>query len=224
MKFGFVGAIRALEITTKMTERGVEYHPHFHCYFLYKKGTKKLLTDNKVHINKFSFKERSSQVTKFSDFEIFMQKLWYLIYNGDSKNKVTKKAIEELDLGYSGVVSPVKPGKYHEVFKYVMKGPFKDNVFAEDYDSFRYLYDTLHGRKVIQGYGLFHNFKFEVDDGESERLAEYEQLIQELTANEKPEELCEKLYTVIDSMQRGVRYISKRRIGPEDKKKKGKKK
>lgn len=224
-KFGFVGAIRTLEITSKMTEKGIEYHPHFHCYFLFKKGTKKLITQNKVHINDFSFSKRSSAIRKFSDFEIFMQKLWYLTYNGDEKNKVTLKALEELKQGYSGVVEPVKPGQYHEVFKYVLKGTFKDNVFAEDIDSFRYLYDTLHKRKIIQGYGIFHNFKFSVDDGESERLAEYESLIKSLSSVEDPKAMYEQLDYVMDSMQRGVRYISKRRIGSsEDKKKKDKKK
>ena len=207
---GWVGTVRTLEIKSKITDKGIEYHPHFHCIYIFKKGLRGLTKPNLKNVNSFSFNEGKKGVQRFfSDFEILMQKLWYLIYNGI---KVTCDNIMDLKEGYSGTVDKCKPGQYHEVFKYVIKGTFKDSVFAYDYDSFRYLYDTLHGRHVIEGYGCLKGLKFNADEEDSEALAEYKKIVDELNANEKPWEGHENVNDVLANMGAGITYISKNKI------------
>lgn len=226
---GWIGTIRALEITSKITDKGIEYHPHFHSYMVLKKGLKNLTKPNIYNVNSFSFKEGKKGVQRFfSDFEILLQKIWYLVYNGI---KVNRKNLAELTEGYSGIVEKCKPGKYHEVFKYVIKGTFKDSVFAYDYDSFRYLYDTLHGRRIINGYGAFRGFNFDSDEEEevSELVEkEYSQILAELNAVESPFCGYDNVNDVLSNIGAGITYISKRKIAKdifhtEEKSKRGKK-
>lgn len=213
-QFGCVGIIRALEISTKLSDKGLEFHPHFHCIYVMEKGLRGLCKPKLENVNVYSFSQKNG-FRAFSDFEIFMQKMWFLLYEGF---KFTLDNLESIREGYSGTVDKCKKGKYHEVFKYVMKGLFKDNMLSFDTDAFQYLYDTLHRRKVIQGYGIFYNCKFESDEfelSEEEREAEYEKIIDELRSIERPWCGYEKPTDVLESMGRGITYISRRRIAEE---------
>ncbi len=62
----------------------------------------------------------------FSDFEILLQKVWRLRYEGI---KLTQKNIEGIKEGCS-VICDNAAGKYKEVFKYATKEIFKESEGA----------------------------------------------------------------------------------------------
>ena len=112
-KYGFFGAVRALEITREKA-RPDYFHPHFHCLFILKKGMK--LDEGRKHITSFSYddedykrrhrKKVDGQVSRyFGDFEILLQKIWRLRIEGV---KVNKKNIENLSEGYSVICNNAK--------------------------------------------------------------------------------------------------------------------
>ena len=94
-QYGYEGAIRSLEVTY----RADDYHPHLHCII----ALEKPLDDNRYIENTYS-KSRKNGYRKFTDFEILIQKIWYLLNNG---KRVTKKAIDNLDIGYSCTVDSI---------------------------------------------------------------------------------------------------------------------
>lgn len=195
-KYGYAGAVRALEVTTNAENT---FHPHFHCIALLRKGYK----PEREHINSYSF-DHGQLARKFSDFEILLQKVWYLLMNDIP---VTRESIADLKEGYSVICDPVDKGEYHEVFKYACKGAFKDGTIY-DRTIFRALYYALHGRHMIQGYGVLHNFKDE--DGailEEDLTQNYEAMIAQLRYLEDPVFLVEHLDRVLD--EKNCRYVSK---------------
>ena len=203
--FGFVGAIRAVEITTKQVGNEFEYHPHFHCLFLFRKG----LDKKRKHINDYSF-NNGKLVRYFTDIEIFLQKVWYLLYNGI---RLTKEEFDNLKLGYS-VTCDDSRGKYHQVFKYVLKGTFKKGQPLFPYDVFKNLYYALYRRKMIQGYGILNKFKFD-DDIPSEKIDEYYQaVVSELRSIETPEDILSNLDEVLKDLDERpyIKYISRQKI------------
>ena len=164
-RYGYFGALRALEITKNSDTQ--KFHPHFHCLFIFKKGVN--LTAKKCYINQFSFDKEhvkrkhhrgsNDEPRKFTEFEILLQKIWYLLLNGI---KVNQKHIFELKQGYSVICDKAKKGEYHEVFKYATKGIFNGSGAAGFYD-FVALDSALKGRRVIQGYGALRSIDFESD-------------------------------------------------------------
>ncbi len=78
-QYGYLAAFRALEITYNMTDK--TYHPHLHCVFALRKN----LNFKKQYINKFSLGKKCK--TYFSDFEIFIQKLWRLLVDNITARK-----------------------------------------------------------------------------------------------------------------------------------------
>ncbi len=210
-KYGYVGAVRALEITKNRIEG--TFHPHFHCLFVLRKGLK--LNKGKKHVNRFSFNNpdiKKSHHKKvygeperyFSDFEILLQKIWRLRYDGI---KLTEKNINSIKEGYS-VICENASGKYKEVFKYATKGIFKegDENALGGYHDFLPLFQTLHGRRLIQGYKLLNGFDFEdLNQNVDEKYMEIRATLQELEKpikvfefrNEIEEELVKKRYTYI---------------------------
>lgn len=223
-QYGFIGAVRALEITKNVAEN--TFHPHFHTLFLVRKGLK-LDTTGKTHLNKYSF-DSVRKIVKpyyFSDFEILLQKVWRLRYDGV---KVNKASIEALPLGYS--VKCVKPKNYHEVFKYATKGVFKDgDIPAHGYEDFKALQATLENRRIIQGYGCLNGFKFDDEKFDFDYIEtlsevvkcfyadkikadeEYKRLIEELRDLEPdPLKLFEKLEEIYDNLDyENIKYISR---------------
>ncbi len=176
-KFSYSGAIRSLEVTFK---RKV-YHPHLHCIIALDKPL-----DNNRYISNTYSKSKKNGYRKFTEFEILIQKIWYLANNGQ---KVTKKAIESLDLGYSCTIDPIDESSAYEVFKYMTKTNDENNNILT-YTNFKDLYFGLYRVRQIQGYGCFYNIKDddsivnEVDDL-------YDVIISILRAKESPLEVCE---------------------------------
>lgn len=144
--YGYIGAIRSLEVTFK----GDSYHPHLHCIFAFNNS----LINNRYIENIFSYSKKNGY-RKFTDFEVLVQKIWYLLNN---KIKVTKSSINELDLGYSCTIDSIDESSVHEVFKYMTKSTDEDkNILT--YENFKALYFSLHRVRQIQGYGCFYNVK-----------------------------------------------------------------
>lgn len=202
-KFGYAGALRALEVTYNHKTR---FHPHFHCMVLFRKG----LRLDKKYKNKFSFDE-GQEVRKFSALEITLQKVWRLLIDG---NKVTREAVQELGEGYSVIIDPIAKGEYHEVFKYACKGAFDPREGAPIYDEgvFRALYYSLRNRRMIQGYGILHNFKDEEGKILEEDLqANYAEMVAELQAVETPVFRVETLQEILreTKQKKPCKYVSR---------------
>ena len=201
-QFGFVGAVRNLEITVKNKNGKTEYHPHFHCIFLLRKD----LDMSGVNYNVYSYKRNKNEVTAFSDFEIFLQKFWKLIYTG---KKFTKENFESFDLGYSCIAQKASKEDIKEVFKYTVEGIFKDD-FELSYNIFATLYNALHRRKIIQGYGILNKFKFDVNS-DDDKIDRYIKVVEDLNTVEKPIFHVMKFDNVLSEMESGIRFISKYR-------------
>ena len=199
-QYGYAGAIRALEIVPK--EHSL-YHPHYHCIIALKKGIE-LPGEN---YNKFSWDEYTKTVTPFSDFEILMQKIWYLIMNN---TKVTKDVINELKQGYSCRIRQLGKNDYHQTFKYVIK-PVKDVGF--NINSFQDLDDALFGMRSVQCYGCFHGLKLSDEDIDDETDTVYDNLIDVFKAYElpvlwsgSPKEVREQI------IKKKIFFISRKRV------------
>lgn len=203
LAYGYKGAIRSLEITTKRIPGGVEFHPHFHSLFVLRKG----IPNVRKHINDYSFSNGVLR-RKFTDLEILLQKEWYLLYSGE---RFTAEAVNDLQQGYSVTVDKAE-GNYKEIFKYPIKGESRrdsmmDVVFS--YDVFAVLYCALHRRKVLQGYGLL-NFGDEETDEDREIDQIYQSLVSELQTIEDPERQYLRLEEIFSDIEHDdVTYISK---------------
>src|SRR5699024_10807400 len=81
-QYSYSGAIRSLEVTYRRDD----YHPHLHCII----ALEKPLDDNRYIKNTYS-RSRKNGYRKFTEFEILIQKIWYLLNTGE---RVTKKAID----------------------------------------------------------------------------------------------------------------------------------
>lgn len=190
--YGYSGALRSLEITFKNDS----YHPHIHAVIALDKNydnLKEMNANNSFNINSYSynnyFKDGAycKDLTRvFSDFEILIQKIWYLLIND---KKVTLKAIEELKEGYSCTLDSIYDSSYYEVFKYMTKAmDEKDNVLS--YDNFKTLYYSLYRVRQIQGYGIFYNFKDD-DSIVDEVDSIYNSIRLALEQKENPEEVSQ---------------------------------
>lgn len=207
LQFGYVGAVRGVEVTSKRTSQGMEYHPHFHCLFVFRKG----LDKEKKFINDYSFSNGKIN-RKFTENEILLQKTWYLLYNGE---RLTESKLSDLMQGYS-VIAEDSKGKYHQTFKYALKGTFKKGAPIFEYDEFKTLYKALYRRKLIQGYGILNRFKFEEDITEEEIDELYSQIIEELKRVEDPEAVTIRLDEVISDLESSnIKYISRSTIRKE---------
>lgn len=172
---GYLGAVRSLEVTFK----GDSYHPHYHVALVLKD-----IDLDKRYINEYSYNYGELD-TYFSEIEIFIQKIWSLIWND---KKIIKKNIDNLELGYSCKLDKFKDNEYQELFKYLIKGT---NEKEENltYDNFKVLYESLHRVKQIQGYGVL----YQIDDNIDEELFDemYNEFIEELYKKEIPLEILE---------------------------------
>lgn len=199
-QYGYGGAVRGLEVTYNDSEK--TFHPHFHCMVLLDES----LDLTPRYKNSYSF-NYGRLVREFSDFEILLQKIWYLLINDI---KVTAAAIKNLKEGYSVTVEDSK-GYYHECFKYAIKGAFDPAQGACIYKEhiFRTLYSALNKRRMIQGYGKLYNFNdLDGEILEEEVIAEYEKQIALLRGVEKPELCIESLDEIIERSKH-CKYISK---------------
>ncbi len=210
-RYNSIGAIRAIEITKNYKTNTM--HPHLHCIFVFNKKLK-LDLKGKTHKNAYSSnncdnEKKFSKERKFSDFEILIQKLWYLKYNDI---KITKNALDFLKLGYSCICENAD-GDYHQIFKYATKGIFKDNL-TYGYIDFKNLETALHKRKIIQGYGVLNKFNFDINnDYESQIDEEYQKMLDKLKSIEDPIRTFEFLKDIDFKIQAPkIKYISKQSL------------
>ena len=201
--YGYAGGVRALEVTYNRTE--CTYHPHFHVILLLRKG----ITFSGRHINQYSFdrKRPNDPPRPYSDFEIVLQKIWYLLMNGET---VTKEAVEAVNVGYDIHIDKIAKGDYHEVFKYACKGAFdvEEGEYIYNERVFRVLLQALENRRMIQGYGVLHNFKDEAGEILEEDLtANYEEMVAALRAFEEPVFKVESLQEIL--REENCKYVSR---------------
>ena len=203
-QYGYVGAVRALEVTFSKKKGRVEYHPHFHCIFIFRKG----LDMKKVKYNCFSHDYKNNRLRSFSRFEILMQNFWYMLLNDIP---FTQFNFVQISRGYSCTADRCGKNDYHEVFKYAIGGVFKkSNQDLLCDEVFETLYQGLYRRKILQGYGILKGFTFECDETD-QILAGYYEEIKKLLSIEKP--VAEVLTTdeVRRDMKNNVRFLSKYR-------------
>ena len=214
-KYGYVGAVRSLEVTQNRKTK--LYHPHFHCMFILRKGLSK--TDDFVPwlYNSFSpdYSGKGKGDRLFTTFEFLLQRLWCLLI---TRKKVTIENIKNIDEllprypdGFSVVVNPAN-GQYHEIFKYATKGAFKDGTM-DDYEAFNTLESVLYNRRIYQTYGCLHGYDFnEVDDtlGLNDTTdTTFNQFLLSLREKEVPRTETENIGDVINNVRAGDRYYSK---------------
>lgn len=212
LKYGYSGCIRALEITK--SKKG-DFHPHFHCLFLFRNDLSKFPEWKKHNVNSYSFdnpdvvlhkkKSYGTPQRYFSDFEILLQKIWRLKFDGI---KVTRDNLEGIKEGYSVIVDPAK-GRYHQVFKYATKGLFKKTDGDLNYRDFVNLHFALQNRRIIQGYGVFFHCDFEEINLDTDKY--YNRLVAILRSNEYPIPEIEKLDQILTAQlhAKDITYISR---------------
>lgn len=181
---GYMGAIRSLEVTYKEND----YHPHLHVLLIHE-----VENGIKEHTNCYSYnKFNKQQVRKFSDFEILIQKIWYLLNNGV---KVTQKAISELKVGYSCMMDQFHDDDFLELFKYMTKADGLEDGKIMTYENFKHLYYGLHSVRQIQGYGCLFRLK---DDDLSELVDEkYDEIINQLKQKEEPVQVSQTVQALL---------------------------
>jgi len=176
-EWGYKGAIRSLEVTFKDNI----FHPHYHCLLL----LDSLQMSDKVIKNDYSY-SYGEYKHSFSEEEILIQKMWYLLIN---KKTVNKKNIDSLNIGYSCKLDKLQPNDYNELFKYMIKEIQEDGQLLT-YNQFKTLYFALYRVKQIQGYGILYNV---TDDGDIQSVIdEYNNIIEKLKEIESPERILEK--------------------------------
>ena len=227
--FGYIGAIRSLEVTYK----GDSYHPHLHVLLAHRKDFGK-----KIVLNKYSYDSINSRETRyFSDFEILIQKLWFTLIEDIRKAnntpfgfktityatklgnfnlqkeiktrraKITKSRLDKIGVGYSCMIDKFKDEDFIELFKYITKGS-KEDGFPMSYDNFKVLYFALNGVRQIQGYGCFYSIK---DDDITDQVEDYyKTVIDYLQKKETPVTVSETVQAVLEDNSYTV--ISKSRI------------
>lgn len=120
--------------------------------------------------------------------------------------------------GYSVIFEKRRTGDYKEVFKYALKGVFKEGNLTGGYNDFVPLVLALKNRRVIQGYGILKRFDFEFgieqDDIDATKDLLYSSIIQEIKKKELPTRLVEGLYDILRNAKKNgdIKYISKHRI------------
>ena len=173
-ELGYQGCVRSLEITFD----GDNYHPHYHCGFVFEN-----LSLDKIYKNNYSIdykKNRSDRL--FSQFEIELQKLWYMIYNDIP---LTKKNFDKVELGYSCNCDKFRDSDYAELFKYMTKETNESNNILT-YENFKVLYYSTKRLKQIQGYGCLYRITDKDLDEEVEKI--YQDIHTLLVLEEMPKE------------------------------------
>jgi hypothetical protein len=220
-KFGYIGAIRNLEITFKLDGRH-RFHPHLHAAFVlkgYKPGKKYIYT-------RFS-KDNSGRraVRLFTQDEWRMQRIWFLLINHIRVTKdslhicnyqyqidgVTKEKTIE-NKGYSVVIDKFKPGQYQEMFKYMIKDKSM-NGDDMDYDTFKVFYYALDRVRQLAGYGEFQDVDDDSLVDENDVDERYNKIIYFLRMKESPVRVTE----TIEDVKKNIYdckyiYISRKKI------------
>ena len=148
-QFKYQGALRSLEVTF----HDDQYHPHYHAV---------MVMDPRIDLSKnqnvFSFDRFSENVRNFTNQEILIQKVWKMLYLGETVNF---ENLENNETGFSCTLDKLQKGDYLEVFKYMTKGT-DQNGTPLTYEQFKTLYKALDAVRQIQGYGCL--FRLSDDD------------------------------------------------------------
>lgn len=235
--FGYGGAVRSLEITTGAKKdgcRGNDFHPHFHCMFLLRKG---IDLPHEIYNSFSNDRDHSKGTYLFSRLEVLLQRIFCLLMlnikvtkdniidiesltNGRYKDGFSIRAYNVNHRFRNGVWEslPDGPGKFHEIFKYAIKGTYKkESIFS--YDEFCCLYNALKNRRVYQTYGLLqkHNFE-EIDDIFTPQMATdalFEKFLRVLQTREKPFRTQTALDDILSDLSvNGKRKKKVRYFGP----------
>jgi len=210
-QYNFLGCIRSLEVTYKSNPKHSEcYHPHYHCAICFDLDDESVI-DNKHIKNVYSRdKKNPDKITLFSDFEVLIQKLWYLIWHGIS---VTKKNIESQKLGYSCKVDRFKNKDAVEIFKYMTKvTDEKDRMMK--YEHFKALYTALYRKKQIQAYKCFYKpADGDVSKNDIKAVADevYQQILDYLNEIERPKQQVDLISDLLEDA-RQYKIISRRKL------------
>lgn len=199
-KYGYLGSVRSLEITFKDDN----YHPHYHCAFAFKNLK---LDCNIENVYSHDFKG-NKDLRLFSEFEIILQKLWYMCLNDIP---ITVFNYNNLSLGYSVLCNKFADNDYAELFKYMTKETDEINNILT-YDNFKTLYYATKCLKQIQGYGVF--YRITDSDLDNEVDIYYNDLVYYLSSLEAPvlqhdkpfDLLNDNIYTLI-SRKKVYQYI-----------------
>lgn len=202
---GYVGAIRSLEVTYKNNE----YHPHLHVLLAHSEDI-----GPKEHVNKFSYDKFGKRETRyFSEYELLIQKLWYLLFNDyrdlkkesrEKRKRITKDRIQELESGFSIMIDEFHEDDFIELFKYMTKGDGTDHKENSPssimtYENFKTLYFALDSVRQIQGYGEF--FRIKDDEELYEEVHElYASFIEKYQKKEVPEQVRESVHELKKDM------------------------
>jgi hypothetical protein len=192
-QFGYKGCFRSLEVTYKDDNEAIPYHPHYHVAMVFEKNNVLI----KRNYNKYSRNYDPEKRTLFSDFEIMIQKMWYLIFNG---KKVTLEAIQNMDNndGLDCEMHKFPDDDYEELFKYMIKGKKEDNADMT-FSNFVFLQNALHKVRQVQGYGCFYRLNDNLITDELWNLAfeKYQEILRQL--QEKPVQAKETAKDLISS-------------------------
>lgn len=202
---GYVGAIRSLEVTYKNNE----YHPHLHVLLAHSEDI-----GPKEHVNKFSYDKFGKRETRyFSEYELLIQKLWYLLFNDyrdlkkesrEKRKRITKDRIQDLESGFSIMIDEFHEDDFIELFKYMTKGDGTDHKENSPssimtYENFKTLYFALDSVRQIQGYGEF--FRIKDDEELYEEVHElYASFIEKYQKKEVPEQVRESVHELKKDM------------------------
>lgn len=183
-QLGYLGSIRSLEITFN----GDNYHPHYHCCFAFTNLNLDKIIKNKYSIDHYHKKEDKL----FSEFEIVVQKIWYLLINN---MRVCSDNFNILEDGYSCNCDKFKEGDYKQLFKYMTKET-DENKNVLTYENFKVLYDSTFNIKQIQGYGCFYRISDTDLDEEVDKV--YTDIIDLLKKEEVPISMLETPFDLLN--------------------------
>ena len=153
------------------------YHPHFHVAAVLGNGGG---LEDKHIFNEFS-RSKGYDDRLFSDIEVAIQRIWWLLIN--DQRPTYHNIFEDDTLGrYSCTVDKCQPDDCKRLIAYVIKGSPMESITSE---NFRTIYHALKNFRQIQGYGIFYRVKG-VEGTEDYTEQDYQALEQYITSGERP--------------------------------------
>jgi len=211
LKFlGYVGCAREIEIT--ISKKDGSYHPHIHSIWILKKG----LNFQPTYFNSFSIDRTGRNPDRyFTELELLFQRMWCLLITRTTVNKENLNDIGKVT-GYPdgfSCTADLSNGDYHEIFKYAIKGTFKEETLFK-YDTFKTLYKALFGKEAYATYGCLFRYDFnKYDDNLGLKDPDYifGMILNNLRGKELPKRVEDTLGKILRSYESGVniKYISK---------------
>jgi len=185
-QYDFRGCFRSFEITCN----GDSYHPHFEVAAIFGNGGG--LKDKRT-VSQFSHSRKAGGMRLFSDFELVIQRMWWLLLN---KQRLSyHNIVGENTLGrYSCTVDKFQPDDYKTLLNYVTKegiSPRGESAPLMTDENFRTFYHALKNYRQWQGYGLFYHVK-SVEGADDYTDQEYQMLERYIQSGEQPESRIEQ--------------------------------